>query len=573
MKAAVNYVGSWFGTAPTVVSVNGKEVPVLTKLQSLSHDFTKLSHGTLKWVSKAIDTYALPADHPFRLKVSQALGKTKAAGEKIAPAKQESDEPIVRQGLLTIQEMIDKIKKEGANWTSVYLNNLNDELVKVLQETCPNLETLRIVARQDAALLHLTDASVPYIAKMQKLKRFEYNAWNAFIGISQFDTLLSTAQFQTQMVEVSLMSPLISHTLIPILSKFTKLEKLYLWSVGMPEASIAAIVLPSSLKDLTLINSNAFPGTYISDALLKNIAGSTQLRSLSLGGVSASSDEQMQATINALPNLTAFSVQGPQLSSVSLLSLPNTLLKLNLGDCTLIDPTTFNTFFSMKRSLVSVTLQLANGFTDAQIKSLPALKHFSVQSSWFLHLDGFPTSLESLEISGISWINPSAFKGLANLPLKSLRLLACPTFNNESLEHLMSGTISSTLEGVEFYNSAFTSKLVPFLEQIPNLKIIMLGQCYSLGAKGAKRLFSSQVLASKITHLYLDSEVLHEDAAESLNNWEMLRVVNLNNALEIPFKAQEKVFFHLRPIKEHNGDVMLGGGEFSESYESFVHSI
>lgn len=573
MKAAVNYVGSWFGSAPMVVSVNGKEVPVLTKLQALSQDFTKLSHGTLKWVNKAIDTYALPADHPFRLKVSQALEKTKAAGEKIAPAKQESDEPIVRQGLLTIQEMIDKIKNEGDNWTSVYLNNLNDELVKVLQETCPNLETLRIVARQDAAFLHLTDASVPYIAKMQKLKRFEYNAWNAFVGISQFDTLLSTAQFQTQMVEVSLMSPLISHTLLPILSKFTKLEKLYLWSVGMPEASIASIILPSSLKDLTLINSNAFPGTYISDALLKNIAGSTQLRSLSLGGVSASSDTQMQATINALPNLTAFSVQGPQLSPVSLLSLPNTLLKLNLGDCTLIDPNTFNTFFSMKKSLVSVTLQQANGFTDAQIKSLPPIKHFSVQSSNFLHLDGFPTSLESLEISGISWINPSAFKGLANLHLKSLRLLACPTFNDESLEHLISGTISSTLEGVEFYNSAFSSKLVPFLEQIPNLKIIMLGQCYSLGAKGAKRLFSSAVLASRITHLYLDSEVLHEDAAVFLNSWEKLRVVNLNNALGIPFKTQEKVFFHLRPIKENNGDVMLGLGEFSESYESFVHSI
>ena len=121
-----------YWTSPEPVLIKGKEIPLLTRFQSLAGDCQKLTHGTLTWVNKAINTYGLPADHPFAQKVMQAISKTKAQGEKIvhADAKEESNEPIVKQGLLTINEMIDKIKKEGSSWTAVHLNNLNDELVQ-----------------------------------------------------------------------------------------------------------------------------------------------------------------------------------------------------------------------------------------------------------------------------------------------------------------------------------------------------------------------------------------------------------------------------------------------------------
>lgn len=556
------------------VIICGKEIPVLTRFQALAGDCSKLSHATLKWVCKAFDTYGLASDHPFAQKVMKTLIKTKVQREKIdhTDSSAISEEPIVKQGLLTIKEMIAKIEKEGATWTAVHINNANDELFCALQQSCPNLETLRFIAREDAILMDLSDASVPIIAKMTKLKRFDYRAWNAFQGISQFDTLLSTPIFQTQMVEVNLMSPYIADTLIPILSKYTSLESLSLWTCGMPATSIAAIVLPKTLKVLSLINSNAFPGAFISDALLVNIAKSTQLKSLNLAGVSNSTDTQMQATINALINLTSFSMQGPQLSTVSLLSLPNTLLNLNLSDCTLIDSDTFDTFFSMKKSLVSVTLQLANGFTDAQIKSLPPLKHFYVESSWFLHLNGFPTSLESLAISGLTWINPSAFKGLANLPLKTLRLLGCSTFNNEAFNTLMNGAIVSTLEIFESYGGAFTAKAVGNFELMPNLKMLMLGQCYSFGLKGIEKLFTSNTLASRITHLYFDSAEIHKEMIPYLNNWNKLRVIFVGNTLELPFEAGNKALCRIEPIKEHNGDLMIWGGE-PFSYDTFIHAI
>lgn len=553
-------------------TVNGKEAPLLgmfvEKTKDL-RDFATLSQGVLRWMKNACDYYGLNGNDSLYKKVALALSKSSKVAKRVFQG--EVNEASSHQGLETLDQIKAKVKAEGSSIKTLSLNDADNDLMQLIVMACPNLEELRIRPRADCLMQTLTDAGLQLIPQLKQLKRLELNVWSCVsLTSASLTTILSDAGLQSRAVELRMMAPGVNDTMIPLIAKFTKLEHLTLTSCFLTTTGLSGLTLPAGLRELNLNQSTSMSVVAFNDTVLTRIAKCPSLTSLVIGGDNKISEEGVIAVLKALPNLRQLTWNDFPFSLKIMNHLPDGIHSLSIGDLSgLFYINGLQDFLKRAKALVSLSIQntdpmSAFGSEDLDGYLPSTLKHLNLSTSGLSTLTFLPSMLETLTIQGSTLITPSQFKEVSKLSLTTLRLINCPTLNDEAFHHLMQGPLIETMHTFEVYNATISHKSVPLFTQIPKLHTLMIGQCYNIGIEGLKDLLKSPNLRERITRLFLDTPIIHEDMIELFNYFKNLKVLFIGNMLEYPLtqKAQEKIM-NVRSVKSKNGVAVSWYGEMT----------
>lgn len=469
------------------------------------------------------------------------------------------------QGFLTLDQMKDNIRKNGKDFTTLTLNDLDDELITIIRTFCPNLIELKIHPRADKfETMKFTDEGLANIANLKNLSKLEINYWcSPNLSPEGYFTLLSDKSLQARLTVLKITSVAIIDSTLPLIENFSRLEKLKLQSCFLTTAGLLTLKLSSTVHELDLVQATSMSVVAFDDRVLEHFASYTGLRSLSIGGdyqtaTSKVTDQGIIKLLTCLFQLTQLTWNDYPFSLAIMKHLPETLRSFTVGNLSgNFYETGLLEFCKKAPQLTSLTIGSCGeeGLGSNVLSKLPrTLTHLYFGNVGFDKLTGLPSGLKYLAINGSTRITPSQFAELSKLQLTTLRLINCPTLNDESLPGMFHGILSNSIETLEIYNASITGLSLDILVTLRTLRNLMLGQCYGLGLKGMQKLLKSPNLQDRIRGLYLDGPIIKEDDVQWLNYWKNLHVLFVGNMMEYPLteKADNK-FLNVRPIKENNG--------------------
>lgn len=561
------HIFGWGAKEPFMV--NNKPAPNLGLMLELTKElrnFNALPQGTLRWMKNTCDYYGLSPEHAFYQKIMLGLSKCQNIAKRVFQSDIEYtavDAP--HQGFETLNAIKERIKKEGAAYKSLSLNNVDDELIQLIVMSCPNLVELRIRPRADCLIAGLTDSGLKLIPQIKKLTHLELNVWNTVSMTSAgLSSILMDSGFQSRVLGLKLIAPGVEDSLLPLISKCAKLEILTLQSCCLTAAGLSGLTWPSGLRELNLNQSTSMSIVAFNNAVLLKIAKCKALTTLVIGGDNQITEEGVIALLEAIPTLKHLTWNNFPFSLKVMSHLPERLQSLSIGDLTgLFYINGLQNYLKRATALTSLTI-LNSDFGSEDIEGyLPStLTHLNLGTSGLSSLKFIPPSIVSLTIQGSTQITPSQFSELSRLSLTTLRLVNCPTLNDEAFKQLMQGKLIETLQSFEVYNASISHESIPLLTQIPKLHTLMIGQCYGLGLRGMEHLLKSPNLRDRITRLYLDGPILHEDMRDLFNYFTNLKVFFIGNIMEYP-NTQEALnkLVDVRPLKAKNGVALWWYGE------------
>jgi hypothetical protein len=492
-------------------------------------------------------------------------------------------EGLPHQGYMSLEQMKKEIREKGQSFPSLTLTDFDDEIIRLIEVCCPNLTELRLHARADKIeTLDFTDTGLEAIAKIKNLTHLEINYWCApKLTPEGYYTLLSDKNLQSRLKVLKITSVAIIDSTLPLIQSFSKLEKLKLQSCFLTTAGLLTLRLSTSVYELDLVQATSMSVVAFNDEVLQHFAAYSALRSLSIGGDNQSptskvTDKGVVKLLIALFQLTQLTWNDYPFSLEIMKHLPETLTSFTVGslsgnyyESALLE------FCKKATKLTYLSIQSCGdeGIGSNVLSKLPrTLTHLYFGTIGLDKLTGLPPGLKYLAINGSTRITPSQFAELSKLSLTTLRLINCPTLNDESFPAMFEGPLRTSIETFEIYNATITPQSLDTLVTLRPLRRLLIGQCYGLGLKGTQRLLKSPNLQNQIHGLYLDGPIIKPDDVQYLNYWKELRVLYVGNPMEYPLTEQaDNKFLHVRPIVEQNGIAMWFYGEAMDT--DFLHPM
>lgn len=569
-------------TAVALPDVSSKKPHTFNVLSKINID--QFTREGLLFFRKVIDLSEMK-DHPLSKKVDAALQNTPLAKKPTIPfyeeSPEDSDPTFQKQGFLKIDEMKKRIINEGSTFTKLSLNCVDDELLELVGANCPNLTSLVIRIRQDRPPMHLTDKGITALAKLTNLTEFTFFGWEAmYVSEQSFLYVFSTPAFQSKVTKLHFFSPIFGPDLVPVLNGLKVIEDLGFHTGGIPSTAMQSLQLPPTITTLGIGQATSINVGIIDDIVLKKIATFTSLKSLSVQSLMKGVTEgAIISLLKALPNLEHFSWNGSSMNDNIVSHLPSGLVSLSMSDCTQVSNQAFATLIPRLTVLKSLLVMKGSGFVSApgtDLTDIMALLprdmvSLYVDSTWISSFKTIPPQLKSLTLQNIRWTAPNAFADLKDLPLETLRIIKCNTFGSEALQHVLSGTMKKTLVSLGLVKLPISPASIKSIESLEKLKILLISQCGGLEVDGARALLSSPTLRGQLTHLLLNEQVVKPEYYELLDQWRSLMILFIGNALELPYKDQDKIW-DVRNIKLRNGVGVYWAG-LSFGWNAFTHAM
>lgn len=533
----------------------------------------ELGQESLEHIKSQIDL-TNQQSHPLNAKVTNALRKCIKVGHSIKKGREsEPTKCDLNQGTLTIEEVKDKIRKEGGNLKSLSLNEVDDELLVLISANCSQLQILEIRQRADRYYEKLTNKGLIEIAKLKKLTAFTFEVSNP--SIEDDKGLAFVIKSLPLLTELNLETWFISDLSIASINTLSSLTSLSLSTYMLPDTSLVKLKVPTLTK-LALTQMTGANTNLLTDAVLLQFSGIfKKLTSLTIAGQQTVTNEGATALINSNPHLTQLAWSGFGFSDTVTQAIPSTVTYLAI-DASSVTNTGWGILLQRLTSLQSLRVEKGGGFASGlpspeyndNIQQLPkTLRHLYVDSDQLYSLEGMPP-LESLALENMRLVDPSVYRAIMNLPLTTFRAINCPV-NDQILGILIEGQMVATVQNLEFCNCPIGDRSVKFVEKFSNLRVLMIAECNSITQEGLEQLLKSPTLRRIIEKLYLyNFPIKLEEYTEWLNQWPKLDDFFGGNLLGQSLNQALKI----RRLEQRNlvNKYWMGA---PLPYETFVHAL
>lgn len=520
----------------------------------------------------------LKEDHELIKKVdevsSKLPGKCVGLVAKLPSSKNTSvqDPSVFNQKDLKNNEVLEVLKKRGAEITDLTLTEATDEVMAVLPELCPNLTSLHIQERLDYQLSRgFTDASLVSIGKLPKLKSLNLDLWlNLTISCDAVQTLLSQPNLVANLTDLNIsMAARLTDGSMETLATYKKLKNVSfksscpLTSSGL-ETFFKSSSIKATLESVKLDLNNGLGGLTLTDNIAYYLGLIPNLKVVDLKGEWKGTDYYVNGLIAALKQVKVLKLAYP-VSLDGLSKLSSTVTELDLGDTSKLASADFDTLLK-GRSLTHLSLGKAQNFTDSnmsQVVQLP-LVHFGLNGSSIMHgLDtlrespAMQSGLRSLDISSLPKATNKSL-GLSGLNnLTSLRVVDCAEFNDASLKKILDSNLKNTLTKLELALVYISDRYIASLKRLEQLVSLSLGKLPAVTKAGVADLLNTS-LAFRLRELDLSDLKMSKTAIDHMINLLSIQSLSVMNGWVT--EKKERYFYEtLKPLFERNVFIQTGG--------------
>ncbi len=553
------------------------------------------ANGTLADAQKLSIKLSLAEDHPLNQKIRQASTIQRQHPEIKAEYAEELmwEDNLVRSQVsdvasntvfyqlnLTLEETKKRIRENGENFTKLVMNDLDDELMKLITEKCAQLQSFSLVkSLKGFPMEHFSDKGFESIAELKKLTTL--NLWmdNAYyISTDAMQKVLRNAHFHDTL-EVFTIASYFTKEMLNECIKFKNLTEL-----GISVFSFEALPLDRLLKEshskatLQKIQLNFSPlyvlDTPFTDAMLKHLSEYIHLSSLGVTATWKVQETVVVSTLQALTKLEHLSFCGPlNLTSMTAVAQEigqhHVLKSLSLGDCHALMYSDYPLFIHSSMQLKSLFLNKAYGLgMYGNMRSLGTLSQLSTLSlSDYRGIGGeLPElfkfeniqNLQSISLSNDIWTLSSHWKKITELKVLTLRISNCAKFNDPCFEALANSSLAGRLQGLELNNVSISKNTIGGFSKFTNLNTLMICTINAVVETGIYEFLSLPNLQQSLRRYSLYNISLSKKELELLADYPNLEVLIVGNAFSFNNKEELKMFFHLKNIKHAQTELYEG---------------
>lgn len=246
----------------------------------------------LKHLQRKVVEAKIPDNHPILGKIQEAFSKFRFSTvpsllESISQESHIMNLPIISGNILDVHCTLAAIKliikRDGDRFKTIILHDFDDEVVSLIVEYCPNVESLQLRAGYGSSQL-FSDEGLVHIAKLKKIQELVIVSPLSFQVTSKgFEILLNTPILQSNLVALTLnYGP--NDKELQLLTKFKSLKFLSLFSYDITTQGLLALLqsnnLKATLEQLRFVIK--YSKAFLNDQILTELSAYTHLQSIYL---------------------------------------------------------------------------------------------------------------------------------------------------------------------------------------------------------------------------------------------------------------------------------------------------
>ncbi len=467
------------------------------------------------------------------------------------------------QESLSLESWKSLISERGSELTELDLTEVDDELLQLVLQHCPQINALHIQPMTPGILEDFTDTGLVLIAQLAHLKSLRLDCWNAVhLSHEGWEKMMKSMPLKGSLEELIVVHPCISDAALSSLSSCTTLKALTLkggWKLSTSglERFLGSSYLRASMEKMHVVAGYDRRLIGISDAVLSSLSGYSKLQELKLEGDWLAAEQGILKFLEAQHKLLHLSLQGLAItdSMAERIARYNQLQALSLSDCSKLSLDGYINLMRHKSDLSHLQLEQAVELCNHPssyrhpleiISHLPKLSSLCLSGCTGIENDDFiqfckswwmKNNLIQLSLAGLTQVESAALAEISQLEkLAVLHIDNCPWFNADAMDAITQGKSRHNIQDLRLNKVAITDHSLAHLDRLSQLFKLTLGNCYALTEgerfEGREVLFDLK-LKHQLVALALDNYNFSDRAAEWFANFKNLKLLWINNNSEL----------------------------------------